>query len=134
MKNILLIILSIFVTQFGEEKSYSKCLINRNDKTVYIEMYALNRNEKENYQTGVYACKLEYNNKVAFCITGDTLTINTNVETEKVKFKHDLLKVFIYYSKDAENMFFYSSPSDTLFLKQYERKDFLKINDLINIE
>ena len=122
------------MTQFGEDKSYSKSITNRNDKSVYVEMYALNKNKIENYQTGVYACKLEYNDKVAFCVTGDTLTINTNVETEKVEFKHDLLEVFIYNSKDAENMFFYSSPSDTLFLKQYERADFFKISDTINIK
>jgi len=134
MKNILLIILSIFVAQFGEEKSHSKSIANRHDKIVYIEMFALNKNEKKKYQTGVYACKLEYNDKVSFCVTDDTLTINTNVETEKIKFKHDLLEVFIYNSKDVENMFFNSTPSDTLFLKQYERADFYKISDTINIK
>ncbi|WP_321281554.1 hypothetical protein [Marinifilum fragile] len=134
MKSILLITLLVFVAQFGENKSYSKCLTNKNDKTVYIEMYALNNDEKEKYQIGVYACKLEYNKKVNFCLTGDTLTINTNTITEKVEFKHDLLEVFIYNSKDPDNMFFYSTPNDTLYLKQFKRTDFFKINDLINIE
>ena len=134
MKNILFILLLIFTSQSDDKESHSIHLTNRNSNVTYIEMYALNEDKNENYQIGVYACKLENNEKLAFYLIGDTLILNSKGNIEKVDFKHDLLEVFIYNSKDPDNMFFCSSPNDTLFLKQFKRFDFFTINDTINIK
>jgi hypothetical protein len=113
---------------------HEKMIVNLRNDTINLEIYGYEKNENPNSETGIYGYRLANQEEISLNYYSDSLIIKNIHSLDKIGFKYEKLKIFMYTPSGEDSGLFNSSIGDTLYCKEFLTADFRKIEPKIEIK